>query len=83
MSDAYIIEQTQESQTSKNSVMESIGKSTSIDSLNSSALNVSTMCPKHRIQIDREGFLDLCEKYRPFRKLLLPISYFYEDNFTY
>ncbi len=31
-----------------------------------------------KIQIKREEFLDLCEKYKTFRKLILPIKNFYE-----
>jgi Ca2+-binding EF-hand superfamily protein len=35
---------------------------------------------RERVQIEREKFLDLCENSRPLRKLLVPISYFYESN---
>jgi Ca2+-binding EF-hand superfamily protein len=39
-------------------------------------LNFETEIKK--IQIKREEFLDLCEKYKTFRKLILPIRNFYE-----
>jgi Ca2+-binding EF-hand superfamily protein len=47
--------------------------SDSLDSLN----NIET---NNCVQIKRENFLQLCEKYKTFRKLLLPIKYFYEEN---
>ena len=33
-----------------------------------------------KIQISRESFIDLCEKHKPLRKILIPISHFYEET---
>jgi Ca2+-binding EF-hand superfamily protein len=36
----------------------------------------------NKIQITRENFIDLAEKFKLLRKLVLPIHNFYEDNFS-
>jgi Ca2+-binding EF-hand superfamily protein len=33
-----------------------------------------------RVQITRTDFVELCAKFKPLRKILLPINYFYEEN---
>lgn len=63
---------------SANSIQKS-SQSQSVDSLNSSVNNYF----KGKIEIDRQGFLDLCDKYKLFRKLLLPINYFYDENLEF
>jgi Ca2+-binding EF-hand superfamily protein len=53
----------------------------SLDSLeNQSTATNSCANENSGVQIKRENFLKLCEKYKLFRKLLLPIKYFYEEN---
>jgi Ca2+-binding EF-hand superfamily protein len=56
-----------------------LNKSASIDSLNS-LHHSSSSNTKYKIQIEREAFLDLCERYKSLRKLLLPIKYFYDQT---
>ena len=34
----------------------------------------------NRIQLKREEFLLLCERYEPLRKLIIPIRYFYHND---
>lgn len=63
------------SSTSSFSYIDNMKRSTSSDSIDScNDLNSN-------VQIKRENFLALCEKYKLFRKLLLPIKYFYEEDF--
>ena len=56
-----------------------LNKSASIDSLNS-LHHSSSLNSKYKIQIERESFLDLCERYKSLRKLLLPIKYFHDHQ---
>ena len=53
----------------------------SIDSLDS--LNFSEVSAKNRIQLDRSAFLNLCERFKLFRKMLIPIKYFYDENLEF
>lgn len=52
----------------------------STESFDSSSFDSFDSLIDNTVEIKRENFLKLCEKYKLFRKLLLPIKYFYEEN---
>ena len=56
----------------------------SIEKLNNIQQQASVLSCQNqkKIQIRREDFVNLCEKYKSLRKLIIPITYYYEPDVT-